>query len=232
VEQFSPKAAYERTKHRKKYKGFYQCVIKRAIDIILSVIALPFVLLITIPVAIAIKLSDNGPVFYVSYRLGKNGKIFGMIKYRSMQVNAPYLTNADGSTYNSKTDSRVTKIGRFLRETSLDEIPQVFNIIAGHMSIVGPRPGDVEAKDTYEEDEKDKMLVRPGLTGYTQAYFRNSLGVRDKRLLDAGYAHSVTFLLDIKIILKTIRTVFCHENVYTNTNESDKETVPDMSLRS
>ena len=208
--------AYQKSKDKKGYKGFYQLGIKRAIDIIACLIALPFVLIILIPVAIAIKVEDGGPLFYHSMRIGKGFKVFGMLKFRSMKVNAPDLRNEDGSTFNSKTDPRVTKIGHFLRETSLDEVPQVFNVLAGQMSIIGPRAGDVESKDTYEEDEKDKLLIRPGITGYTQAYYRNGLGVREKRLYDAWYAHSVSIGLDIKIFFRTIKTVLTHENVYTN----------------
>ena len=179
-------------------------------------LALPVVLLILIPVGIAIKLEDRGPVFYYSKRLGVGFKEFGMMKFRSMKVNAPDLRNADGSTFNSDRDERVTKIGRFLRETSIDELPQIFNVLKGDMSIIGPRAGDVESKDTYEEDEKDKLLIRPGITGYTQAYYRNNLGVREKRLYDAWYAHNVSCWLDIKIFFKTIQTVLKRENIYTN----------------
>lgn len=207
---------YQTYKSQKNYEGFYQKVIKRGIDMITGIIAVPFVLLISIPVSIAIKTEDGGPVFYRSNRLGQGFKEFGMLKFRSMKVNAPDLRNNDGSTFNSKYDPRVTTVGRFLRETSIDEIPQVFNIIAGDMSIIGPRPGDVESKETYEQDEKDKLLVRPGITGYTQAYFRNGLGVREKRLYDAYYAHNLSFVFDIKIFFRTIKTVLTHENVYTN----------------
>ena len=208
--------AYQKSKNKKGYSGFYQLGIKRAMDIIACLVALPFVLIVLIPVAIAIKVEDHGPIFYRSMRIGKGFKEFGMLKFRSMKVNAPDLRNEDGSTFNSKTDPRVTKIGHILRETSLDEIPQVFNVLAGQMSIIGPRAGDVESKDTYEEDEKDKLLIRPGITGYTQAYYRNGLGVREKRLYDAWYAHSVSFGLDVKIFFRTIKTVLTHENVYTN----------------
>lgn len=207
---------YISTKNKKGYRGFYQLVVKRLFDIIVCLIALPFVLLIVIPVSIAIKLEDHGPVFYHSGRLGVGFKEFGMLKFRSMKVNAPDLRNEDGSTFNSESDTRITKVGRFLRETSIDEIPQVFNILKGDMSIIGPRPGDVESKDTYEDDEKDKLLIRPGITGYTQAYYRNNLGVREKRLYDAWYAHNVSPILDIKIFFKSIQTVLKRENVYTN----------------
>ena len=217
------KTFLENNKKKNGYKGIYQLVIKRIIDLILCLIALPFVFLITIPVAIIIKCEDGGPVFYRSKRLGKGFREFDMFKFRSMKVNAPDFRNADGSTYNSKNDERVTKIGRFLRETSIDEIPQFFNVLFGDMSIIGPRAGDVESKDTYEDDEKDKMLVRPGISGYTQAYYRNNLGVREKRLYDAWYAYNVTFALDVKIVFKTVATVLKRENLYTNseTNEDD-----------
>lgn len=217
------KEFYEKVKNKKQYNGIYQLFVKRVIDIVLCLIILPLVLLITIPVAIAIKIEDGGPIFYKSRRLGKGFKEFDMLKFRSMKVNAPDLRNDDGSTYNSKTDSRVTRIGRFIRETSLDEIPQCFNVLLGHMSVVGPRAGDVESKDTYEDDEKDKLLVRPGITGYTQAYYRNNLGVRDKRLYDAWYAHSVSMWLDIKILFKTVATVLKRDNVYTNPSDAVAE---------
>lgn len=207
---------YKKTKHKRGYRGFYQIVIKRIVDVVLCIIALPFVLLIIIPIGLAIKLEDHGPIFYYSKRLGVGFKEFKMIKFRSMKVNAPDLRNADGSTFNSEKDQRVTRIGHILRETSIDEIPQVFNVLKGDMSIIGPRAGDVESKDTYKKDEKDKLLIRPGITGYTQAYYRNNIGVREKRLYDAWYAHNVSFLLDFKIFFRTIYTVLKRENVYTN----------------
>ncbi len=208
--------AYNKCKHKKGYESAYQLKIKRVIDVIACLIVMPIVLIVMIPIGIAIKLEDKGPLFYKSMRIGKGFKEFAMLKFRSMKVNAPDLRNKDGSTFNSKNDPRVTKIGRFMRVTSLDELPQIFNVLAGQMSIIGPRAGDVESKDTYQEDEKDKLLIRPGITGYTQAYYRNSLGVREKRLYDAWYAHSVSFILDVKIFFRTIKTVLIHENIYTN----------------
>lgn len=208
--------AYRKCKHKNGYKGLYQLGFKRIIDILACIAVLPIVIIVMIPVCIAIKIEDRGPIFYHSMRIGKGFKEFGMLKFRSMKVNAPDLRNEDGSTYNSKKDPRVTKVGHFLRETSIDELPQIFNILKGDMSIIGPRPGDVESKDTYEEDEKDKLLIRPGITGYTQAYYRNNLGVRDKRLYDAWYAHNVSLLLDVKIFFKSIVTVLKRENIYTN----------------
>ena len=207
---------YLESKYKQNYRSFYQIVFKRIVDILLCITILPFVLLVAVPIAAAIKIEDGGPVFYKSRRLGKGFTEFDMLKFRSMKVNAPDLRNADGSTYNSPSDSRVTRVGSFLRETSLDELPQFFNVLLGHMSILGPRPGDVESKDTYEEDEKDKMLVKPGISGYTQAYYRNSISVREKRLYDAWYAHNVSPWLDLKILFQTVVTVLKKDNVYTN----------------
>lgn len=214
--QMPVKELSNQAKQKNGYNGFYQNVVKRIFDIIACLIALPFVIIILIPVAFAIKIEDRGPIFYSSKRLGVGFKEFGMLKFRSMKVNAPDLRNDDGSTFNSGNDPRVTKVGRFLRETSIDELPQIFNILKGDMSIIGPRPGDAESKDTYENDEKDKLLIRPGITGYTQAYYRNNLGVREKRLYDAWYAHNVSLLLDVKIFFKSIITVLKRENIYTN----------------
>lgn len=222
-QEMNAEALYEQSKQKRNYRSFYQIIAKRMIDIFVCIILLPAIILITLPIAIAIKLEDGGPVFYHSRRLGKGFKQFNMLKFRSMKVNAPDLRNSDGSTFNSKEDGRVTRIGRFIRESSLDELPQCFNVLFGHMSLIGPRAGDVESIDTYQEDEKDKMLVRPGISGYTQAYYRNNLGVREKRLYDAWYAHNVSFGLDVKIFFKTIATVLKRENVYTNTDNSGKK---------
>lgn len=206
------------TNYKTNYKGIYQNSIKRLIDIFLCLVGIPFVLLITIPIGIVIKIEDKGPVFYSSKRIGKDFKAFGMLKFRSMKVNALDLRNKDGSTFNSEHDPRVTRIGRWIRESSIDELPQIFNVLLGHMSFIGPRAGDIESKDTYAEDEKDKLLVRPGISGYTQAYYRNGLSVREKRLYDAWYAHNVSLVLDMRVCLKTIVTVLKHDNIYTNIN--------------
>ena len=194
----------------------YSNFIKPICDWLIALLAFPFFCLIWIGVAIAIKIEDGGPVFYMAERIGKDSKKLLMYKFRSMKVNAENITNPDGSSYNAKDDPRVTKIGKFLRETSLDETAQILNMLRGEMSLIGPRASGWGALDSYLDDEKPKMNVRPGLTGYTQAYFRNSIGVREKRLKDAWYAQNITMWLDIKIFFKTIATVLKHENVYTN----------------
>lgn len=203
-------------KKEKKKTSIYKMYIKRGLDVLICFCALPVFLIFYIIVATAIKIEDRGPVFYKAKRIGKDSKLLEMYKFRSMQVGAPNILNADGSTFNSATDSRVTKVGKFIRMTSIDEIPQILNVLKGDMSIIGPRASGYEALETYKDDEKDKMNVLPGITGYTQAYFRNNLSVREKRLKDAWYANNVSFVLDVKIFFKTIQTVLRRENIYTN----------------
>lgn len=195
----------------------YRRFIKRIIDIIFSLCALPFVLIEIILLGPIIFLTDKGPIFYNAERLGKDGKTYKMFKLRSMKVNAPDIRNEDGSTFNGDNDPRVTKIGRLMRKTSLDEFPQFLNVLIGHMSLIGPRPTvpmkgfDVNKLDNVE---KKHYTVKPGITGYSQAYYRNSISQDEKFKNDAYYADHVSFGLDVKILLKTIQSVIHRENIY------------------
>lgn len=207
----------------------YKKFIKRILDLIICILILPIFLILYIVIGILIKIEDGGPIFYKGNRIGKDCKVFKMYKFRSMKVNAPNILNKDGSTYNSKNDDRVTKIGKFIRETSMDEIPQIINVIKGEMSLIGPRASLEETLNTYKDDERAKMKVRPGITGYTQAYYRNGLTVREKRLKDAWYAENLTFMLDCKIFFKTIQTVVKRENIYTN-NENELNVVKEKKI--
>ncbi len=197
----------------------YSTVIKRILDLIISIMAFPFVLLFIIIFAPIIWLTDRGPVFYCAERLGKKGSTFKMIKFRSMKVNSPNLRNADGSTYNSADDPRVTKIGKLMRKTSIDEIPQFLNVLVGQMSIVGPRAFMTTSYQGYEkldEKRKKRLEVKPGITGYAQAYYRNSITTEEKIKWDCYYADNVSFLLDLKILFMTAKTVLLRRNIYTN----------------
>jgi len=191
----------------------YKHFIKRLLDIILSIIALPFLILIVIVIGTLIYLEDRGPVFYNGKRLGLNGKPFKMFKFRSMRVNAPDIRLEDGSTYNSDDDPRVTKIGRFIRKTSIDELPQLFNVLIGDMSWVGIRPDPLDWLDKYTDAERIILTVKPGITGYNQAYYRNSADGELKLKNDVYYAKNISFLLDAKCFLKTIKTVIYRENI-------------------
>ncbi len=169
-------------------------------------------------VGIIIKIDDNGPVIYRSRRLGKDYKEFDMYKFRSMIVNAPDIRNADGRTYNSSDDFRMTKVGRVIRKTSIDEIPQIINVLKGEMSLVGPRPSPTGNVHLYSEDYKKKFQVKPGITGYSQAYLRNAATIEEECQKNIEYIKGISFALDMKIILKTARTVLLREGVFDSTH--------------
>jgi len=197
--------------------------MKRVMDLIICFLAFPLFILIFLVVGILIKLEDGGPILYKSERIGKKFKIFNMYKFRTMRVNAPKILNDDGSTYNAENDERVTKLGKILRETSIDETAQIINVIFGQMSVVGPRASLSGAVGTFKNDEMDKMSVRPGVTGLTQAYYRNSLTSREKRVKDANYAKSITFIGDFKIMGKTFFTILKRDAIYTNSIKKDEK---------
>ena len=193
---------------------------KRILDLVVAIIALPFVLVIIIIVGPVIWLDDHGPIFYAGKRIGKGGELFGMLKFRSMKVNAPDIRLEDGSTYNGEDDPRVTKVGKFLRKTSLDEIPQFLNVLSGQMSLIGIRPDTPDWLEKYNEHERVILTVKPGITGYNQAYFRNSADGETKLKNDVYYAEHISFWFDVKIFFKTIKTVLFRENI--NVDEDRK----------
>ena len=197
----------------------YNKFFKRLLDILIALCVLPFVLLVILIVAPFIYFEDRGSVFYLAKRRGRHGKIFNMYKLRSMVVNAPDIRNKDNSTYNSPDDPRITKIGKFMRKTSIDELPQFINVLTGDMSIIGPRPVTTDRPlEEYDEKRKIRLEVRPGITGYSQAYFRNSISNEEKLETDALYACNVTFLGDVKIIFATMNTVVFRKNIYNKRN--------------
>lgn len=212
----------------------YKKVFKRLIDIIVSLLALPFIALVLVIFAPIIHFTDKGPVFYNAERLGKNGKVFKMFKLRSMRVNAPDILNADGSTYNGDNDPRVTKVGRFMRKTSIDELPQFLNVLIGDMSLIGPRAHVTRNYQGYEfldEVRRRRLDVRPGITGYNQAYFRNSVTSEQKLINDVYYVDNLSFVMDVKVFFKTIFSVLKRENIYVSAptvnavEVTEKETV-------
>ena len=200
----------------------YAHFFKRLFDLIIAILALPLILLLIAILGPIIYFEDKGPVFYNAPRVGKDGKEFIMYKFRSMKVNAPDLTMADGSTYNGADDPRMTKIGAFMRRTSLDEFPQFLNVLIGNMSIIGPRPDLKRETELYEGNEGEKLLVKPGITGYAAAYGRNSLPWHDRLKMDVHYVHNISFAFDVKIFFKTITTVFKQEGVYVEQEEKNE----------
>lgn len=194
----------------------YRNFVKRLLDIIISFIALLLLSIVFVPVALAIKFEDGGPVFYFDRRYGKDMKEFIMYKFRSMKVNAPDIRNEDGTTYNSANDPRVTKVGRFIRKTSIDELPQIINVLIGQMSLIGPRPSPLGDKTQYGEEFFRKFEVKPGITGYSQAYVRNEASMEKRIEYDTYYVENISFLLDVKIFFATIGAVFKSKNIYRN----------------
>lgn len=199
----------------------YKVFVKRLFDILFTFIVFPFVLLILLFLFPIVKLTSKGPFLYVSERIGKNEKKFKMYKIRTMKNNSEDIRNEDGSTFNSDSDSRLTSIGRFLRKTSLDELPQIFNVLIGDMSFIGPRP-DLYNQLIYYLDNnlsKDKFDVKPGITGYAQVKGRNLISWEEKNSLDSYYANNVKFSLDVKIFFLTIFKIFKREGINKDKHE-------------
>lgn len=187
--------------------------IKRLFDVVVSaILMIPIGIVIGIS-GLAIKAEDKGPIFYMADRTGRFGRIFKMYKLRSMKVNAPDIRLPDGSTYNGDDDPRVTKFGKFARKTSIDELPQVINILKGDMTFIGPRPDTPVGSAAYTEEEKIILTVRPGITGYNQAVNRNSVLTKEKLKNDIYYVKHLTLWFDIKIVFMTIATVLGHKNI-------------------
>ncbi len=201
----------------------YKLFGKRICDVLLSCLLFPFFIILCLVIKIAILFDDRGPLFYKANRLGKNGKTFLMYKFRSMKTDSPDLRNKDGTTFNSKDDPRMTKVGKILRKTSLDEIPQIVNIIKGEMSFIGPRPDMPDAIKLYSASDRKKLGVAPGITGYSQAKFRNSSTLQQRFDGDVFYAENISFILDVKIFFLTIRNVLVQENVYRKEGIYDED---------
>ena len=199
-------------------KPLYDAV-KRVCDLVLSGIAILVLLPVFLILAIAVH-SDGGPVFYTQTRVGKNGKLFRIFKFRSMCVNAdaPEMLEAlrqqnemDGPAFKIKNDPRITRVGRFIRRTSLDELPQLFNIFLGSMTIVGPRPPLESEVAQYTDYQRQRLLVKQGLTCYWQCSGRNNVKFDEWVEMDLRYIRERSLLTDLKIILKTVPAVLSGE---------------------
>jgi undecaprenyl phosphate N,N'-diacetylbacillosamine 1-phosphate transferase len=197
----------------------YERIFKRIIDFVLALLVLPIFLVFYIVIGFIIKMEDVGPIIYTQKRLGANGKIFNIKKFRSMKTNAPDIRNKDGSTFNAIDDPRLTKIGKFIRKTSIDEIPQMINILMGDMSFIGPRPDLADQYELYTESDKEKLHVLPGVTGYNQVYHRNSIQWKERIKNDLYYVNNVSLVLDLKILVKTIVVIVLRRGVYNNAQD-------------
>lgn len=197
-------------------------VFKRIIDILGSLVGLLITSLIFILVGLAIKIEDpKGPVFFSQVRVGKNGKEYKIYKFRSMVSDAEKkleellkYNEVSGAMFKMKEDPRVTKVGKFIRKTSIDELPQLFNVLKGDMSLVGPRPPLPREVEEYNEYHLTRLAVTPGCTGLWQVTSRNSVGFEEMVELDVNYIKNRSLLLDIKIIFKTILVLFGSKNAF------------------
>lgn len=189
-------------KNNSKKKNGYK-YIKRGVDILISLVALIVFILPMIVIAIAIKLESKGPALFKQKRTGKNGQEFNLYKFRSM--------TQDNDVMNFKSENKITKVGRFIRKTSLDELPQVLNILKGDMSWIGPRPWIVEYYNNFTEEQKRRVEVLPGITGLAQAYGRNNLSIFDKIKYDIEYVDHYSLKMDLKVIFLTIKTILSKE---------------------
>lgn len=195
---------------------------KRVFDIVVSLIALVGTAIITIPVAIAIKVTDGGPIFYTQTRVGRRGKPFKMIKFRSMVVNADKMkselaeqTGQKGRfIFKMKNDPRVTTVGRFIRKFSIDEFPQFLNVLRGDMSVVGPRPPLPEEVAQYNQTYATRMLVKPGITGPWQVSGRSNLSEEESEALDVTYVQNWSMLGDVVLLFRTVGAVVTHKGAY------------------
>lgn len=197
-------------RHRKIYEQYF----KRIIDILISATALIFLSPIILIIAILVKCKLGSPIIFVQERPGKNEEIFNMYKFRTM------IDKDDKDGNPLSDDLRLTKFGKLLRSTSLDELPELWNILKGDMSLVGPRPLLKEYLKLYNQEQKKRHLVRPGLTGLAQVNGRNAISWKEKFFYDVKYVNNVSFILDLKIIFITIKKIFVREGISDGHSET------------
>lgn len=187
--------------------GFYEKYIKRLLDLLFSLLVVVLFCWLYVIVAILVRVKLGSPVLFTQNRPGKDGKIFKLYKFRTMTD----AKDADGNLL--PDDVRLTKFGKLLRATSLDELPEMFNIIKGDMSLVGPRPLLVQYLDLYNEEQKHRHDVTPGLTGYAQVHGRNAITWEQKFEMDVWYTRNLSLLVDLKVLIDTVRVVLSREGV-------------------
>lgn len=191
--------------------GFYEMHLKRPLDFAAAFAVLPFLLPVYIVLAVLVRVKLGKPVIFVQERPGKGGKIFKLYKFRTM------TDESDESGKLLPDDRRLTAFGKVLRSTSLDELPELFNVLKGDMSLVGPRPLLVEYLPKYSERQARRHEIRPGITGLAQVHGRNAISWEEKFEWDIKYVDEVSFTGDIKIILRTVAAVLKHEGIRSET---------------
>lgn len=207
------------SKETLKSKKIYDKHMKRILDIIISLIGLILLLPVFLIIGIVIKLESKGPIFFIHKRIGKNGKKIGIYKFRTMVPNAeelikkftPEQIKEFKENFKLENDPRITKVGKFLRKTSLDELPQILNILKGDLSIIGPRPVIEEELEKYGKNKEKFLSVTPGLTGYWAANGRSCTSYEQRMLMELYYIDNLSWKMDLKIFFKTIISVLKRE---------------------
>lgn len=194
---------------------------KRLLDLVVSGLFIVLLSPLLFVIFLIVRFTSAGPALYRQERMGRGGRPFVICKFRSMVINAPDLRNADGSSFTGEDDPRVTPIGRLLRKTSLDELPQLFNVFRGDMSLVGPRPDLMDQIQYYTEEEKRKLLVKPGITGLAQISGRNNIPWSERKRYDLEYVDKQSFLYDLAILFKTVPYVLLRKDIHEKTNAED-----------
>ncbi len=194
-------------------------IIKRLIDNVLSTVCILLFCPLMVVIAVYVKLQDKGPAFFIQERAGKNGAPFPLLKFRTMKVN----TVPFGQSPSTSDDSRIIKGGHLLREYSLDELPQLFNVLIGHMSMIGPRPLYVSQIELLSEEHRTRLLVRPGITGLSQVYLRSELTSQKSLDMEVAYVQKQNLWSDIKIFFLTIYVVLTKKGVYEQNNNGARQ---------
>ncbi|MCD2347502.1 sugar transferase [Clostridium guangxiense] len=217
MEEYAKGDTYALTKDYERSRVYY--FFKRSMDIIFSALGIIFMSPVMIFTIIAIKLDSKGSAIFSQKRIGKGGQVFKMYKFRSMVVDAEDLlyklkskNEMSGPMFKMKEDPRITGVGRFIRKTSIDELPQLFNVLKGEMSLVGPRPNLPREVVKFNDWQKQKLLVKPGLTCYWQVMGRSDIGFEEWMKLDIKYIKERNTLLDLKLIFKTFFVLFGDEH--------------------
>ena len=200
--------------------------MKRLFDTVVSAAGLVFLSPILAVLAVAVRASSRGPAIYRSQRLGRGGQPFEMLKFRTMFVGTPDLRNPDRSTFNAAQDARVTSIGAWLRRTSLDELPQLWNVLRGDMSLVGPRPDLVDQLRYYDAADRQRFNVRPGITGLAQVSGRNRLTWKERRTINLEYVGSQSLVLDVRILWRTLASLMHSRNVFITPGTDRNDEAP------
>ena len=197
--------------------GFYEKYIKRLLDFTLSFLALIILSPVLLVTALLVRIKLGSPIIFHQERPGKSEKIFRLYKFRSM------TDECDENGNLLPDDQRLTRFGQILRSTSLDELPELWNILRGDMSIVGPRPLLVKYLPLYNEEQRHRHDVRPGLTGWAQANGRNAISWEEKFKLDVWYVQHISFWVDLKVIFMTVKKVFCRDGISSETSVTMEE---------